>query len=142
MSESNLMRRLQILIDNFKKKNSEKDYVLKVEQQNENIGLTIYTGDNKVYLGDYELNYDHFKSELSCQDRHCIKTIEYDIIENSVLNNKVRIQEKYDNHFDHFNVSATFHDNTNNIIGKYQAELSVRFNSAEPEFIIHDLSVY
>lgn len=144
MSALNL-NELQVLVNNFKQekaKDNAEDYTVKVGQQDGNITLIVYAGDKQIYQlpEHYKLDQGKIKAELWCEDDHCKETSEYNIITDSSPNNKIGIFEEHDNQSDHFYVSATFYDGDNDVIsGGYGAELSVQYNQAEPEFIIHDI---
>lgn len=139
------LKELQVLVNNFKQekeKNNEESYIVKVNQHSEDINLTVFDGDKQIYQlpENYKLDKDNLRSELLCNNGHCIETWEYNIMTDSSPNNKIRILEEHDNQSDHFYVGATFYNSDNNVInGGYEAELSVRYNQAEPEFIIHDM---
>lgn len=139
------LNELQVLVNNFKKEkeeNKEENYIVKFNQQDGNINLTVYDGDKQIYQlpENYKPDKGNFRSELLCDNGHCTETWEYYIIKDSAPNNKIRILEEHDNQSDHFYVNATSCDGDKNVIsGGYEVELSVRYNQAESEFVIYNI---
>ncbi len=145
-TEKNLIHKLQFLAEQFKNnKGREGNYTLQINQQESGcMDFTIRAGNDQLYTsGNYKLDYSRVKNKTSCHYDQCEKIIEYGLIsEDSAFSNKVRVQEKYTNNSDHFDIKLTFCDKDDHTLGKYQAELSFQYSKDQEHyeyFIIHDV---
>jgi hypothetical protein len=146
VANKNLINELESLEGQLKQ-NNESDYMLKINQQQDgSVNFAVYADDNLLCesLGDYKIDYSDNGYQVSCRNDHCKRIIEYGLTEDATPGSKVRVEEKYDSHSDHFNVNLAFYDESGNAVGKYGTELSYQ-QSQDPGsegynyFIIHDL---
>lgn len=140
MDNTDLLNRINNLVDDFKE-GKNNNYFVKLNQKgDESKSLIFYADEEKLYEFpiNYEFDYSNIRNELTCDNYHCITTMEYDLLQNS---QRIRIEEKHDNHSDHFQINLAFYDKENNdLINRYGAELSLS-DSDQNELVIHDLFI-
>lgn len=144
VANKNLMNEIEFLAGQLKQ-NREGGHILKInQQQDDSVNFAVYAGDNPLYesSGNYKIDFSSTRYEQLCINDHCTRTMEYGLAEDTAPGNKIRVEEKYDNQSDHFNMNLTFYDESGNAVGKYGTELSYQqIQDAESEgynLIIHD----
>lgn len=139
----NELQSLTAQLKQSKAEGQERDHILKIDQQQDgSTHCAVYFGDDltRELSGNYRMDYSNTEYEVSCKNDHCKTTMKYDLIEDIAPGDKIRVEEKYDNHSDHFNINLEFYDKNGNAVGNYEAELSPEYSQTEEfNFAIHDL---